>query len=109
MLSILESLIAHARFWVLTMDESWFYFSHDSEGKWALARDSSMMKPRALINTPKLMVLVICGADGPALVEIVPPNLRVSAKYLCEFTIPYMETNVKTHRTKQCLKDAAFH
>jgi hypothetical protein len=68
-----------------------------------------MMKPKALINTPKIMILVIWDVDGPALVEIVPPNLCVSTKYLCEFAIPHMEANVKTHRPKQGLKDITFH
>jgi hypothetical protein len=90
MLSILEPLIVHARSWILTGDESWFDFSYDYEGKWTLARNSSMTKPRALINTSKIMVLVIWGVDEPALVEIVPSNLRVRAKYLCEFAIPHM-------------------
>jgi hypothetical protein len=49
------------------------------------------------------------GLDALALVEIVPPNLRVRAKYLCEFAIPHMETNVKTHRPKQGLKCITFH
>jgi hypothetical protein len=39
MLSILEPLTAHARSWGLNGDESWFDFSYDAEGKWALARD----------------------------------------------------------------------
>jgi hypothetical protein len=55
------------------------------------------------------MVLVIWGVDEPALFDIVPPNLRVRAKYLCEFAIPHMETNVKTHRPKQSLKGITFH
>jgi hypothetical protein len=53
MLSILESLTAHAHSWILTEDESWFYFSYDYKGKWSLAWDLSMTKPKALINTPK--------------------------------------------------------
>jgi histone-lysine N-methyltransferase SETMAR len=109
MLSILESLNAHARSWALTRDESWFYFSYDSESKWTLARDSSMTKPKALINAPKIMVLVIWGVDGLALIEIITQNLHPSAKYLCEFTILHMEANVKTHCPKQCLKDITFH
>jgi hypothetical protein len=80
MLSILEPLTAHPRSWVLTGDESWFYFSYDYEDKWTFARDLSMTKQKALINTSKIMVLVIWGVDEPALVEIVPQNLRVSAK-----------------------------
>jgi hypothetical protein len=59
MLSILEPFTDHARSWVLTGDESWFYFPCDYEGKWALARDSSMTKPEALISIPKIVVLVI--------------------------------------------------
>jgi histone-lysine N-methyltransferase SETMAR len=67
-----------------------------------------MTKPKALINTQKIRVLVICGVDGPVLVEIVPPNLRVSAKYLCEIVIPAMEAKVKTHRPEHGLKAITF-
>jgi hypothetical protein len=49
------------------------------------------------------------GIDGLILVEIVLPNLRVIAKYRCEFAIPHMEANEKTHRPKQGLKGIIFH
>jgi hypothetical protein len=68
-----------------------------------------MTKPKALINTPKLMVLVIWGMDRPVLFEIEPSNLRVSAKRLYEFAIPHMEASVKMHRPKQGLKRITFH
>jgi hypothetical protein len=80
MLSILESLNTHARSLILTGDEPWLYSSYDRESKWTLARNSSMTKPKALINAPKIMVLVIWGTDGSVLLEIVPPNLCVNAK-----------------------------
>jgi hypothetical protein len=67
------------------------------------------MKPKALINAPKIMVSVIWGVDGHALVKIVTPNLRVIAKCLCEFAIPHMEATVKVHRPKQRLKSIIFH
>jgi hypothetical protein len=47
------------------------------------------------------MVLVIRNLDGLALLEIVPSNLSVNAKYLCEFAIPRMEANMKLHHPKQ--------
>jgi transposase len=53
--------------------------------------------------------LVIWGVDGSALVEIIPPNLRVNAKYFCEFAISDMEANVKTDPRKQGLKYITFH
>jgi histone-lysine N-methyltransferase SETMAR len=59
-----------------------------------------MTKPKALINTSRIMVLAIRGVDGRALIEIVPLNLRVGAKYLCEFAISQVEANVKTHCPK---------
>jgi hypothetical protein len=34
-----------------------------------------MRKPKASINTPTIMISVIWGVDGLALVEIVPSNL----------------------------------
>jgi hypothetical protein len=49
------------------------------------------------------------GVHRPTLIEIVPSNLRVSAKYLCEFAIPHMEANVKTHRPKQGLNNIILH
>jgi hypothetical protein len=100
MLSLMAPLTAHARSWALTGDESWFDFSYDYEGKRALARDSPMTKPQALINTIKMIILVIWSRDGPALVEIVPPNLHVSAKDLCKFAIPYLKATVNAHRRK---------
>jgi hypothetical protein len=68
-----------------------------------------MTRLNALINTQKIIVLLIWGGDGPALVEIIPLNLRVSPKHLCEFAIPHMEANVKTYRPKQGLKGITFH
>jgi hypothetical protein len=68
-----------------------------------------MTKRKTLINTSKIMVLVIWGVDRPALVEVVAPNLLRSCKYLCKFSITHMEANVKTHRSKQGLKDIIFH
>jgi hypothetical protein len=41
-------------------------------------------------------------------VEIIPPNLQVTANYLCEFAIPHMKAKVKTHRPKQGLKRITF-
>jgi hypothetical protein len=108
-LSIFESLIAHARSWALTEDKSWFNFSYDYEGKWILVRDSSMTEPKNLIDTPNIIVLVIWGVDGLALVEIVPSNLLIKAKCLCEFAILHMEVNLKTHGPKQGFKDITFH
>jgi hypothetical protein len=72
MLSILESSIAHARSWVSTGDESRFDFSYDFEGKRALGRGLSMTNRTTLTNTLKIMVLVMWGVDGPALIAIVP-------------------------------------
>jgi hypothetical protein len=109
MLSTLERSIAHARSWVLTGDESWVDFSYDYQGKGPFVRDLSMMKPKALINTPKIMVLIIWGAEGQALVEIFPLNLCVRTKYSCKFAIPYMEANVETHCPPQGLKGIIFH
>jgi hypothetical protein len=109
MLNILELLTVHARSWILTGNESWFYFSYAYEGKWVLARDSSMTKPNALINTRKIMVLVIWGIDGHTLGEIIPSNLLHSGNYSCEFAKLHMEANVKAHRPKQALKGMGFH
>jgi hypothetical protein len=109
MLSTLELLSAHVRSWAWTGNEFWSYFSYDYEDKWALARDSSMTKPKVLIKFSKIMALIIWDVDGPALVEPISPNLRVSAKYLCEFTILHLDANVKTHRLKQGLKRITFH
>jgi hypothetical protein len=65
-----------------------------------------MSKPKPLIDPSKIIVLV---GDRPALVEIIPPNLRVSAVYLCELAILDMQANVKKHRPKQGLKHITFH
>jgi hypothetical protein len=67
-----------------------------------------MTQPKAFINTPKIMVLFIWSVYKLALVEIVSLNLCVSAKFLCEFAIPHMEANVKTHRPKQGLECITF-
>jgi hypothetical protein len=61
------------------------------------------------MNAPKFMILAIWDADGLALVEILPPNLRVSAKYLCEFAIPHLQASVKTHCPNQSLKGIPFY
>jgi hypothetical protein len=108
-LSILEPLAIHARTWALIGDESWFYFSCDYEGKWVLAREASITKRKPFINTPKIIVLVMSGWNGLALVEIVPSNLRASLKYLCKFAIPQIEANMKAHRPKHGLKCITFH
>jgi hypothetical protein len=60
-------------------------------------------------QVPKIMVLVIWGVDGHALIEIVPPNLRINTKYLCEFAISHLEINMKMHRPKQGLKGITLH
>jgi hypothetical protein len=109
MLSILEPLAAHARSWVLPGNESWFYFSYDYERKRAFGRDLSMMKPKAWINARKIIVLVISGVDGTALVELVPLNLRLSAKYVCEVAIRHLEVSMKAYSPKQGLKGITFH
>jgi hypothetical protein len=64
---------------------------------------------KALMNIPKVMVLLVWGRNGPALAETVPPNPRVSTKYLCEFAIPHMEANAKTHRPNSGLKGITFY
>jgi hypothetical protein len=109
MLSILKPLTARACSCLLAGDTSWFYFSYDCEAKWALARDPSMTKPKTLFKTVIIMVLVIWDVRGPALVEILPSNLRVSAKYLCKFAIRHMKSNAKTHCPKQDLKRITLH
>jgi hypothetical protein len=48
------------------------------------------------------------GVDSPAVIKIAPQNIRVSVKYLCEFTIPRMEANAKAHRPKQNFKNIIF-
>jgi hypothetical protein len=68
-----------------------------------------MTKAKALINTPKIMVLIIWSVDGLALVEIISPNLHCSVKYLCEFATLHIKANVKTHRPKQGLERITFH
>jgi hypothetical protein len=67
-----------------------------------------MTKPKARINLPKIMTLVTWGVVGHALVEILPRNPGVSAKYWCEFTIPHREANLKVHRPKHGLKRINF-
>jgi hypothetical protein len=61
------------------------------------------------MSSQKSWFRVIWGGGGLGLVEIISPNPRVSVKYLCEFAIPHMEANAKTHRPKQGLKRIVFH
>jgi hypothetical protein len=65
-------------------------------------------KTKGLNQHPKIMVSLIWGIDGPALDGILPSDLYVRAKYLCEFAILHMEINVKTYRPEQGLKGITF-
>jgi hypothetical protein len=109
MLSILEPLARYARSWVLTADDSWIYFSPDDEGKLVLARDHHMTKPKALINAPKVMTLVVWGVDWTALVKIISPDLRFSAKCMCKSALPHLEASARAHRPKQGFGDIIIH
>jgi hypothetical protein len=88
MLGFLDPSIAHALSWVLPWDEPRLDFSYEYEGKWALGPDPSKTKPKALLNAPRILVLVKWGVGRPALAEVIPPNIRVGTEFLCEFAIP---------------------
>jgi histone-lysine N-methyltransferase SETMAR len=63
-----------------------------------------MTKPKALINAPKIMVLVIWGVDWAAPVEIVPAYLRARAKYMCDSVLLHLEVSVRACRANQGLR-----
>jgi hypothetical protein len=68
-----------------------------------------MTKPKALVNMPKIMALVIRGVDGTALVELVLLNLHLNTKYVCEVAIRHLEASMKAYSPKQGLKGITFH
>ena len=44
---------------VITADESWFYYNYSQKGQWARSRDEVEMRPKRVINSPKIMVIVM--------------------------------------------------
>jgi hypothetical protein len=64
---------------------------------------------KVIDQRPKVMILVVWGVDGAALVEIIPPDMRCSAKYMCKSALSHLEVSVRAHRPKQGLKGITFH
>jgi hypothetical protein len=55
----LRSIEHHGRHFVVTLDESWFYFSTDHEQVWVRMEEQPHERPRHIIRDPKMMVTIV--------------------------------------------------
>jgi histone-lysine N-methyltransferase SETMAR len=69
--------------YILTGDESWFYFSNDPDHAWVPEGAAIPTRPRQTIGSPKRMLTVFWSPLGFALVRMLPKGAHFDAHYFC--------------------------
>ena len=66
---------------VITVDESWFYYSYTNEGQWAASAADVDVRARWSLNSQKSMVTVMWGVRGFLVIDILPDGRKFDAEY----------------------------
>jgi hypothetical protein len=76
-------LSAKHRGWryILTGDESWFYFTIIHDHIWLPEEALTPIRPRQTINTPKRMITILGSPLGFPLVQLLPQGQHFNARY----------------------------
>jgi hypothetical protein len=71
----------HGWQFIITLDESWFYFSRDHEQIWLRIEEQSPERPRHTIQDPKMMVTVAWNPLGFHLLSALPKGNTFNTEY----------------------------
>jgi histone-lysine N-methyltransferase SETMAR len=88
-------LSAKHRGWryILTGDESWFYFTINYDHIWLPDGALTPTRPRHTINTPKRMLTIFWSPLGFPLVQLLPKGQHFNARYFCENILQEINQN----------------
>ena len=97
LLRVLE--VQQSRSWhdIVTLDESWFYFSTDHERMWLAPGETVPDRERHLIQSPKMMITIVWNPSGFHIVTALPKGLKFNA---CYYTREILQEN-KNWREQQ--------
>ena len=93
---------------VITADESWFYYSYNHEGQWALSKNEVAERPKRTIKSPKVMVMVMWGVRGSILVKCVPEGSKFNSTFVLEL-LEELSKVVLRFRPKLGLRNLILH
>jgi hypothetical protein len=81
LLSILEKQQTRGWYDIITLDESWFYFSTDHEMIWLAPGGTIPEKEKHMIQSPQLMKTVAWNTSGFQVIEALPKCTHFNASY----------------------------
>jgi hypothetical protein len=97
LLTLLES--QQRRDWqdIVTLDESWFYFTTDHEQIWLPSEGRVPERERKMIQSPKLMLTIAWNPAGFHVIAFLPKGCKFNAQY---YISEVLDPLVQWHRTR---------
>jgi len=84
LLKLLESMEAQEWRSIVTLDESWFYFTTDYEAMWLSSSETPPDRERHMVTSPKLMLTIVWNPDGFHVINVLPKGQKFNASYYVE-------------------------
>jgi hypothetical protein len=86
----------------LTGDESWFFYSTDSEQMWLPRGEMAPTRARHIISTPKVLITIFWSPLGFPVIDALPAREKFTALYFCDNIVPQIaEQRSSDARPKQ--------
>ena len=85
---------------LITGDESWFFYTSSPRGVWLPEEAQPLEAQRPSHYSKKIMITIFWGVDGPVLVEILPDGQRWTAEYFIETVVPKLVSSEAYKRSK---------
>jgi hypothetical protein len=86
--------------YILTSDESWFYFTINPDHAWVPERAVAPTRSRQIISGPKRILTVFRSPLGFSLVQILPKEHRFNVEYFCNHILHEIGPTVQVTLTK---------
>jgi hypothetical protein len=77
--------------YLVTGDESWFFFDTSLRRMWTLSRDDVATKPRQQIQSKKFMFTIIWNPTGFYVIDRLPNDTKMNSDYFVTSTLIFLK------------------
>jgi len=91
--SMLKELKKHSASgfkYVLTGDESWFYFRYDVKTQWVLSSEDLIERESPNLRRQKMMLTLFVSGEGPKLIVMKDEDQKINAEYFIANVLSYL-------------------
>ena len=95
--------------YLLTGDESWFYFMNNPDHAWVPEGTAVPTRPRQTISSPKRMLIVFWSPLGFRLVRMLPKGVHLDAHYFCTNILAEIDRIRPAATTEDARRNVLLH